>query len=74
MFPRLFRSPNNLGGYYTVSVANSLIEQISMLIIMTESAEFSLTDKNHMPFVPLRNEPHRLSNQKNFVYLAEIGD
>ena len=20
------------------------------------------------------NEPHRLSNQKNFVYLAEIGD
>lgn len=27
-----------------------------MLIIMTESAEFSLTDKNHMPFVPLRME------------------
>lgn len=56
VFPRLFRSPNNLGGYYTVSIANSLIEQISMLIIMTESAEFSLTDKNHMPFVPLRME------------------
>ena len=27
-----------------------------MLIIMTKSAEFSLTDKNYMPYVPLRME------------------
>ena len=23
---------------------------------------------------PIHNEPHRLSNQKNFIYQAEIGD
>ena len=29
---------------------------------------------DNYPHVMIHNEPHRLSNQKNFVYLAEIGD
>ena len=31
------------------------------------------TEKETKGLIP-PNEPHRLSNQKNFVYLAEIGD